>query len=182
MTNLIGDKKVFAIEFEIHEFKSGFNSNSLIWLNNNPIGNFTEVGYFSAILYALNRIIRNPEELWLSELDNLNCKDIFYTIIPCYNNPDSFFDLSREEQNRLIKFDKFLFEWGDGFADWNLRVVVNKGKCKFIWVHTPLRDDDSYEVRNNIKCFDVDLIVVKNIYNELVKFIPDELWPSLIPK
>ncbi len=183
MITIVGNKEIFAVEFDGLELTPGFNCYVKIWINNVEIGDFTEISYFSSVLHSLSNIIyQTYSRLWVEELDGLSCKDIFYTITPCYNDPESFFDLSESEMDALIKYDRFLFNWGDAFNDWYLKVVVNEDICKFLWVHTPLGDDDSFDVRNKIKCFDVELKVVKDVYDQLAKFIPNELWPTLITR
>jgi Immunity protein 42 len=182
MINLVGDKNIFAVEFEILEFASGLNSMVRFWINNNTVGDFNEIGYLSAVIGRLNGITDSPSKFWLPELSNLSCKDMFYTITPFYNNPNDFFDLPEDEQEKLIRYDVFISEWGDAFDDWDLKTVINNGICKFLWVHAPLGDEDSYEVRNNIQCFDVKLEYVQEVYKELAKLIPYENWPSMIPR
>ncbi len=182
MKKIIGNKKTFAVEFEIIEFSPKLLSKSIIWINKIKIGNFDEVGYLAPLLNSLNRIVERKSNLWDNELGKLNCKEIFYKIIPFYNNPNSFYDLSIEEQESFIKFDKYIFDWGDGFNDWILRVLVKKDICKFLWVHTPLGDEDSFSVRNDIKCFDVAMSEIELVYNEFITLVPEEAWPTLIKK
>lgn len=182
MINIVGDKETFAVEFEILKLGNGFDSHLRIWINNTSLGDFSETTYFVHLLGCINSICRKPKNLWFEEFNGLSCNDIFYKIIPCYNNPESFFNLSQGEMDALVKYDRFLFNWGDAFNDWYLKVVVNEDICKFLWVHTPLGDEDSFAVRNDIKCFDVELKILKEVNKQLSKFIPDELWPKLITR
>jgi len=182
MIKLIGDKNVFAIEVEILEFAPGLNSNVRIWINDVSLGNSDEVSYLSAIIRALHTITNSPDKFWLPELNNLTCKEIFYTITPFYNSPNEFFELSPKEQEEYIKYDIFLSEWGDAFNDWDIKTIINNGICKFLWVYTPLGDDDSYEVRNDIQCFDVSFEYMQEIYRGIERLIPVEYWPTMIPR
>jgi hypothetical protein len=60
--------------------------------------------------------------------------------------------------------------------------VCKGNNCKFLWVHYPLRDSDTFEVRNNIQCFDVPLKNIIDVYTEICTIIPDESWPPMIKK
>ena len=178
MKHIIGDKDIFAIEFEIFNFKPPAKGKSLIWIGNNSIGDYQMEDTFHYLLRSLYRIIFRNKDLWLEELKFLDCKNIYYKIVPFYNNPDDFYKLSYEEQGLFLKYDNFLFEWGDSFSDWNIRVIVNENVCKFLWAYTPLADDNEFEVRNNIKCFNVDLTIIKDVYDKVVPLMPIESLPK----
>ena len=108
--------------------------------------------------------------------------NVVNTIFPFSNDHDRFYELDKETQASYVKYDKFLIHFGENFDNWTLTCVINKDISKFLWVHTPKRDNDSFEVRNNIKCFDVPHKVVKDAYIEFCRSIPDESWPMFIKK
>jgi hypothetical protein len=187
MYKLIGKKETFAVEIANVVAPPKWESDdfwikSAIWINSIKLGEWEDINLVGIFLRSMYRIARQYETFWVEELEGLNCKELFLTIHPNYNDTDSFYDLPEEEQARLTQFDKFLINWGENFADWILSVIYKNGLCKFLWVCIPLRGDDSYEVRNNIQCFDVKLEQVQEVYNDLIKIIPDKDWPSLIPK
>ena len=121
-------------------------------------------------------------ELWDPELKDLNCQESFYKIRPLYNDFSRFYTLTDTEQKAVEYFDKYLFEWGENFDDWTLLVIVRGSICKFLYVHTSNRDNDTYEVKNEISCFNVNKEEVQLAYSELCMLIPERYWPVMIKR
>lgn len=187
MYYLLGKKESFAIEIEETTVPQEWKSTDLwiksaIWINNTRIGDWEDANIIGPLVGAMFRISTKYDTFWLEELEDLTCYNLYLTIHPNYNDPSNFFNLTEEEQDKLIPFGKFLLSWGENFDSWGLCMVYKKGVCKFLWVHTPLGNDESYEVKNNIQCFDIKLEYVQQVYEELIKAIPNEHWPRLIPK
>ena len=177
MHYLIGDIKSFAIEVELSNDK--WCNRTALWLNNNKIGDWEDTIPMFPFVNSLHRIANQHNDLWLDELTDLEGYQLYLTIHPCYNDPESFYDLPDEEQEELERFDKFLLSWGENFDSWGLSVVCKEDTCKFLWVYVPKRDDEPYEVRNNIQCFKVSIEAVQQAYNELISIVQpfeDEFW------
>ena len=181
MKKLIGDRRSFAIEIEIIQFKPLWGK-SCLWINNCQIGHLDDENYLAPFLGSAYRIAKRHKDFWLEELAGLKCKDAFYAIHPFYNEPHKFDELSSDEAKPFFKYDIFIIQWGENFDDWIVDVIVDNNLCQFMWVYTPLRDNDSFEAKNNIQCHSVKLEDIQRCYDELVTLVPDEHWPGLIPK
>lgn len=182
MKKIIGDKKVFALGVDILKYEPWIWGRTCLWVNNHQVGDFDDQNILGPFIGGLERIVIKHQELWYEELEGLKCKELFYKVFPFYNEPDQFYELSDEEQESYSKYDTFIFHFGENFDDWVITSVVRDNICKFLWVHTPRRDNDTYEVRNNIRCFDVPLKDVQKVYIQLCELIPDQYWPTLVEK
>lgn len=180
MHTLIGEKHSFGIEIEIIKTRPHLWGKVALWVDGTRLGNFEDENILSAFINTLANIVYEHKSLWEHEFEGLSCKEIFYRIHPFYNNPEGFFDLSDSEQRSLERYDKFLFQWGESFDNWTLRVVVKDSECNFLWVHAPDRDFDTYEVRNNVKCGTVGLNQVIDGFNKLQTMVPDHDWPEVV--
>ncbi len=176
MNYLIGKKELFAVEVNVSTNKWGHKT--ALWLNNTRIGDWQDKNLLAPFINSLYRVALKNEDLWLNELEGLNCRQVFLTTNPFYNNPDKFYDLAVAEQEKLTRFDKFLFNWGENFDRWHLQVIVRKNICKFLWIQPTAYATNTYEARNNIQCFDVPLAMVQEVYYELGNLIPEKYWPS----
>jgi len=175
MHHLIGKKEVFAVELELTGNK--WDNKTAIWLNDTRIGDWDDENLLAPFLRSLRTIALKYREFWLDELMGLDCHQIYLTIHPFYNDPDNFFSLSETEMDELTRFDKFLLTWGENFDSWGLSLTCRDEVYKFMWVHSPNGKEDSFEVRNDVKCFDVAFRQVQDVYQELLNIIPKEAWP-----
>jgi len=176
MHYLVGHTSSFAVELELSGDK--WDNRTAIWLNNIRIGDWDDKNLVAPFLRSLRRVALKHNEFWENELDGLNCYQLFLAIHPFYNNPDDFYSLAEIEMNALLKFDKFLIFWGENFDAWALTIVYKDASLTFLWRYSPNGNEDSYETRNDIKCFDVALSEVKEVYNKLVDVLPREIWPN----
>ncbi len=130
---IIGNKDKLAIEIEINNYKESYLGKSAIWINSDRIGNFEDVIPLYPFFNTLAYIINNYNDLWDAQFQNHSIVDIFNIINPFFDNTDSFFDLSESEQKDLIRFDKFLFFWGENFDQWILNVFYYKEQFTFLY-------------------------------------------------
>lgn len=182
MKKNIGEKNLFAIEIDIVKYEPWIWGRSCLWINNIQIGDYDDENILSPFIRSLMRIALKYQALWFDELNGLECKELFYLINPFYNNPDEFYNLTFEEQGNYIKYDIFNFQFGENFDQWILRPIVKNDICKFLWVQIPKGDNDTYETRNNIQCFDIPLKNVQKVYRDLCNLIPNQYWPSTLEK
>lgn len=83
--------------------------------------------------------------------------------------------IQREQLLNLSSKEFFLMPGG-------LNMVYKDEDCRFLWVNSSLGELDTFKVRNDIQWFKIKLSKVQSVYAKLVEFIPDDIWPSLIPK
>lgn len=179
---IIGNKQTFAVQVEILKFEPWVWGKSAIWVGGEILGDYDDENIMGPFIGTLMDIALHSDKYWDEELKGLDDKDIFYTIHPFYNNPDGFYDLSDEEAKKYYKYDKYLMGWGENFDDYTISIVDKKELCLFIWVYTPNRDDDNFEVRNNIKSFEVPLLEIQEVYRQFCTLIPNEYWPKRLVK
>lgn len=183
MCQFIGRKESFGVEIEVTKMTPSLWGKTALWLNGIKIGHFEDEDVLGPFINSIGRLVTESNTLWEPEFKGLNCQEIFYRITPFYNEDLSkFWTLTEVEQDALVSFDKYLFGWGENFDDWTLRVVVDNEVCKFMYVYTPNRDADSYEVRNNIQCFNVYKNEVQLVYAEICKLIPEPYWLRMIKR
>jgi hypothetical protein len=152
-----GDQKSFAVEMEITSDK--WRNKTALWLNGARIGDWDDENLLAPFLNSFENLAENYETLWDNDLVGLDCRQIFLTIVPDYFAPDAFYDLSPKDQESLTRFDKYLFQWGENFDSWILRIVYRDGICKFLWAHPT--------APNDIHCHDVKLEDVLKVYNDI---------------
>lgn len=116
MSNLIGNKSNFAIEYNILRYKPYLMGNFAIWLGNTYIGYFEEEVMLSSIQHSLQQLHNR-----LSELDN-----------------NSFEGKDITEIHNLIysgRIDngKYLLSLGESFDDFSLFVFKRKDSVNFVW-------------------------------------------------
>lgn len=178
MYYFIGKKESFGIEIEISSFEPKLAGRVRLAIGSKWVGNFDEENYLYQFLRSLYRISLKHSDLWSPRFEGLDCRQIFYTIHPFFDEPDLFFDLSDEEQQALEVYDVFLMMWGENFDGCSIRTVVKDGICTFIWV-----TESEYLSRNaDLNCVNVPLTAVQDAYKEICKIIPDSYWPSSIEK
>lgn len=182
MDKIIGSKSQFAIGINIMKYEPWIWGNSCLWINNTQIGDYTDENILGPFMRSLMRLAMKFDKLWLEELDGLICNQMFEQINPFFNNPDEFFDLPVEKQNDYIKYDIFLFEFGENFDDWIINPVIKNGNCKFIWLHDPSRGKERIDIKSKVNCFDVPLEKIQEAYKEFVQLIPDQYWPKMLEK
>lgn len=180
MNYLIGNKEIFAVEIEISQQK--WDNQTSIWLNNIKVGDWEDKNILAPFINSLYRIARKYDDLELDKFNDLECEQIYLAIHPHFENPDEFFDLTLEDQKAFAIFDKYIFSWGEDFDSWGLSVIYKEGFCKFLWLQTSLNNETNLNVRNKFQCYEVELKLIQEVYNELTKIIPDSEWPVLIPK
>lgn len=174
---ILGDKENFGVELEL---KTEWNNKTALWIQGNRLGDWEDENLLAPFLNSMYRISRKHDTFWLDELEGLSCYETYLTMHPFYNNPDEFFDLPEEDQDALIRFDKFLLEWGENFDQWGVVVTYKNDECTFLWVNNGLRK--TFEQKNDIRCAKAKLSDVQKVYDELTKTIPEKDWPALIPK
>jgi hypothetical protein len=181
MRTIIGDKASFGIEIDIKQYEPHLRGKSCLWMDGNQIGDFDDENILSPFLNSLMRITLKHQQLWLEELNGLNCKQLYDKISPFHDNPDVFFELTEEEKDEYVKYDVFIFQFGENFDQWVLHPIVRNNTCKFIWsfpsTHKKFKSGD-----NNLNCFDVPLTVVYQAYKDLCELIPGNYWPILVER
>lgn len=182
MEKVIGEKKSFAVGIDIIKFEPWIWGRSCLWINNIQIGDLKDENILGPFIGSLMRIAVKSDKLWLDELEGLTCEQMFSTIHPFLNNPDAFFDLTYEQQGNYVKYDLFLFEFGENFDDWIINPIVKDDNCKFIWLFDPSRGKEKQKIKDSVKCYDVPLEKIQEVYKEFAKLIPDEYWPNMIMK
>lgn len=178
MHKLIGNKQTFGIEVYITPDK--WKNKTALWIKNERVGDWEDEDLLVPFINSIYRIANQYEEFWLPELEGLDCYQIYMTIHPFYNNPDDFYDLNEHEQEKLIRFDKFQLFWGENFDAYGLNMVYRNNRCEFLWHPSTLNKPNDLEIRNTILCYEVDLKEVQYCYNELIKILPRELFPTWI--
>lgn len=182
MDSIIGKKNSFAVEIEILKVQPQLWGRTAIWLNSCRIGDFNDENILAPFINSLSRIALSSDKFWEEDFAGKSCKDILLAISPFFYNPEDFFDLSNEEQERLQKFDKYLFQWGENFDAWAIYVVVKDTVCKFLWVKIQKENEDLNVHGHSIQCFEVPLLEVRDVYKQLCDIIPNECWPSFMKK
>ncbi len=182
MDTVIGNKQNFAIELKILSFIPSLYGKTAIWINEEKIGVFDEnevlLGPF---IRSLHRIIFHKGDFWDPELQGLDCKKIFLTITPFFENDDDFHNVSSDYIDKVIKNDKYLMFWGENFDKWILKVVIHDEICTFLWYS--FYDNNGLRINENvnlIKCKKIYLSDVVDIYKQLKNIIPVEYWPNLL--
>ena len=134
-------------------------------------------------LRQLATVATEYDDYWEPELQGLNCKDMFLATHPFFENPEALYDLSHDETEKYIKYDKFLLQWGENFDRWTLSVVVRNEICKFLWFSDwTTKRENNPDFKNGIKCTDVPIKDVQAVYKEVCALIPDEYWPRSLKK
>ncbi len=178
MRTIIGNKNTIAIElqesfiyadsiFPIRWF------NMCLWLGQKSIGDFNNVESLSPLFQTFQWVVKNKKMLWLPELENLECWEIFFKVNPTINDPDSFFDLSEIEQDKQCIYDRFIFNFGDSFSDWAYTIVCKENQCKFLWAYNPNRIENDFYTKDIIECYDVNMSEIEEIYLQLKEFFPN---------
>jgi hypothetical protein len=180
MKKILGDKKIFAIGITISKYEPRIEGKSCIWINNSKIGDCDDENILAPFIRSLMRISIKYQELWYEEFEGLECEELFNKVFPFHDNPNDFYDLNAKDQEYYIRYDRFIFEFGENFDNWLLTSIVRKDNCKFIWAYLKESTDD-FKTKS-IKCFDVPLQYVQGIYRELCRLIPDSNWPTFIKK
>lgn len=172
---IIGNKTSFAVQIEIiKEFPVW--GRIALWFCNEQQGDYDSKDYLNSTIHTIARIALNYEKFWDDELEGLDDIQIFNTINPFYHNPDDFYDLTYEEQDEYIKYDKYILSWGSGFNSTSPNVVVKDGICTFLWVEHKLGSDGSYLPTSNedIRVCRVSLKEIQAIFDQLCILLPEE--------
>lgn len=181
MGTVIGNKTNFGIELDITQYEPQLRGKSCLWIGGNQIGDFDDENILAPFLNSIMRIAVKHQQLWLDELHGLNCKQIYDTISPFHDDPDRFYDLTEKEKDEYIKYDIFIFQFGENFDQWILHPIVKNDTCKFIWSF-PSTHREFKNGGDNLNCFDVPLTVVQQVYKQLCAMIPHKYWPILIER
>lgn len=176
MYNLIGNKKEIAIEIEINNINFSPVGKCSIWIKEQRIGKWDDENHLATFLHSLYRISEQYEDFWLDEFIGLNCSMVFQLVHPFYNQPNEFYDLEDEAQEALIKYDKFLMQWGENFDKWILIVTYYDDKYTFIWYEIKINGEPLVE--SEIFCCEIEFTVIQDIYKNLRKLISEDIWPS----
>ena len=81
MLKVIGNKRFFALEYEILKVQPHIAGRSAIWVNNNRIGHINDVNILGPYMRSLSRIVLNPETFWLDEFNGLECSEYNISIL-----------------------------------------------------------------------------------------------------
>ena len=182
MEKIIGDKKSFAVQIHISRYEPWLWGKTCIWINNSQIGDFEDENILGPFIGSLMRVAIKSQGLWFKEFEGLDCREIFTTINPFYGDPDKFYDLPGDQQEKYTKYDIFLFQFGENFDNWLLYPIVKGEMCKFIWRMYVHSKSDNTEVHNQIHCFDVPLRDIQEVYRQFCRLVPDQYWPTMIEK
>jgi Immunity protein 42 len=182
MHHLIGNKNHFAVEIDFMTMTPRLWGKTALWINGIQVGDFEDENILGPFIGSLARVISYSNSLWNPQFEGLNCEEIFYTIDPVFDDPDSFYDLPDAEQEALEQLDIFSFAWGENFDDWVIYVIVKDELCKMIWFYDPDRGLGNKKAKGSVQCFEVPLADIKNVYRSMCNLIPDRYWPTLIKK
>jgi hypothetical protein len=173
MNLVVGNIDVFAIELRITDDK--WSNQTAIWIDRQRLGNWEDRNLLYPFLNSLKRLISDRDQLWLDELSDLICYQLYLAVHPFYNNSDKFFNLSEFEMKNLERYDKFLFSWGENFDSWGLTAIYEKENYKFLWVKDG--NQKSTVSKNMIQCKEIPYKIFEDVYEGLKQQLPRTLWP-----
>lgn len=161
---IIGDKNIFAFEYEVEVSEPILMIRNQFWIQGKLLGNFEDSGTLSAIHRSLERLISKSGNFYEEGFLSKSANEVLLMMIPNLYNPEKKFpDFSDEEQARLIKYDKYLFNFGENYDSTILRIYATNGLYNFIW-----RSDSDTEVQHGV----VTLQDLKKVFDELAKRFP----------
>lgn len=178
-TTVIGDKNIFAFEYEIESEEPILMIRNALWVRGNFLGNYEDSGTLSAVYKGLSRLISKDGNFYEEEFLNKSPEEIMLIMIPNLNEPEKkFWDFSKEEQERLVKYDKYLFSFGENYDSFVIRIYAVNGMYHFIWQLQPEKWMES-----EVKCYQgydrsvqhgiVSLQNLESVFNELQKTFPE---------
>ncbi len=175
MTNLIGDKSKIAIQYEGFVEKPILTGKILLWINNQYLGYYDESCSIYPVYKALKRMVDSedfyePEFIPLLDLkQESKAKEILLQMSPHFYNPMGFYDLTDDEQNELVKFDKYIVNFSECFDDFVIRHFKYKEEIFFIWKlgnhlnkHYFKYDDYGYDIKiGKVSAKDLSIVLEK---------------------
>lgn len=130
---VLGDKDKFAIEYEPYPMNNIRMMVSRIWVRGKYFGNIKDPGPISGILRCFSRLISNQEKFQEPDFSGKTPHEILSLIFPYQFLGEDFFTLEPEEQERLDKYQKFFFQFGEGYDDFMIGIFLENNVCHFIW-------------------------------------------------
>jgi hypothetical protein len=130
---VLGDKDKFAIEYEPYPMSNIRMVVSRIWVQGNYFGNIKDPGPVSGLLKCFGRLIDNQEKFQEPDFSGKTPHEILSLIFPYTFLGEDFFSLEPEEQDRLDKYQKFFFQFGEGYDDFMVGIFLENNVCHFIW-------------------------------------------------
>lgn len=168
---LLGDKSIFAVRIEVSEIEPDIQGRTALWLKGVQIGDFADQEYLWPFFISIQRIANDSGKLWLDELEGLSCIEAFGQISPFFDNPEAFYDLTDKESSALVKYDRFLFHFGENFDDWDIKVIVRNETCRFLWVSLIADKNEGGSNAQNANCCDVPLSLVRDVFSQMLEAV-----------
>lgn len=109
--NIIGNKNIFAIEYEIESTLPNIMGKACIWIDGNYIGAYDDSHILTGTLYHLERI--SPTSVNGEQFNGMNSENVYEVI---KNHKDGYF-----------------LNLGESFDDFSVIVYFSEGKFNFIW-------------------------------------------------
>ena len=144
MSNLIGEKDKFAIEYDLTKSEPYIMGNMCVWVNNDYIGYFNEEIIISTAQYALNHLLQR-----LTQLEN-----------PLFNNQ------SQKEIYEILSSDEidngqYILTMGESFDDFIVYVIRKGNDMLFMWqlCDMPFYNYTNYDKNLKYKSISIDYFI-----------------------
>ena len=161
---LIGDKKKFAIEFEVINMISSWGK-VLLYFDGKKVGHYEEETNLKSIAYNLCSIEKRLKKNY-KEFINEDYSWIFNVIL----------------EEPTDKYDSTLVSLGESFDDFEIRCIVNDEVLTFMWrlVANPFHEYKDYDC---CKIFSLDILfsVFDSICREFSERIKEKMVESGVP-
>jgi hypothetical protein len=177
---IIGDKNVFAFQYEVESEHPIVMVKNCLWIQGIFLGNYEDSGTISAVLRRLLALIKREGNFYEDEFVGKSPEEIMLIMIPNFYNPEKKFgDFTDEEQDSLMKYDKYIYGFGENYDNFVIRIYAIDGVYHFLW---QLRPHAWQEVE--VKCYQgysrdlqhatVALTDLEKVFNEIKKRFPDK--------
>jgi len=174
MINIIGNKNLFAIEFEITEFEKFFFAHSRIWINNCYIGNYGDDCPIYGVYHYLNYLNSHICDFQTNQFAGMQSDMIYKTMVP-YSSKEDYFSLSNTQKDNLSNYDKYIAGFNEAYDDFVIRCFIEEKQVCFLWKLQALSNKKQYPNYDDvvklqkIQLNDFDT-VVKKFEEKLVEF------------
>jgi hypothetical protein len=128
---LIGDKSVFAIEYEVVLERPMLLANSCLWIQGKFLGNYEDSGLLFTVWNVLISLIAKNGNFFEKEFVGKRPDEVLLLMIPNLFQPEK--DLFSEERQRLIKYDKYICSFAENYDPFISRVYAIDGWYYFVW-------------------------------------------------
>lgn len=153
MTNLIGNKTQFGIEYEVTSTEDGRLGRIRLWLDGKYLGSIDDIGILSVTVNQLGRLLEKPDsgEEFLEK------------------SSDEILELSKA--GSIENGGRLLISLGESFDDFYVLAFRNRENIRFFW---KLNESSFFSYHNyppHVMCADVPVEQIRRVVSDFERAI-----------